>query len=232
MCCAIPILACDDRMTLPAEDAANQDQAAAGPASAFAAAPEPSLAQGSADAGAAAPSLTVAGPAAAPNLAPGTASPLAAPVGAPSAAAASAPQASIAAVGAAQGSGSQQAATAHSGNLQPVGGNVTMLTKPVAANETAQGRAIGNLVATSIQLGADLAVSGRAVSLAADERVRPPGSGHHADGHLGMPASPCNAGPRLWQQNTQGPQRGPLPRSECAGMPVEPSARRNAESLC
>lgn len=41
-------------------------------------------------------------------------------------------------------------------------------------NQTLESKAIGNLVAGSVQLGADLAASGHAVSLAADERVHSP----------------------------------------------------------
>lgn len=42
---------------------------------------------------------------------------------------------------------------------------------PSQTNSTGEAKAIGNLVANSIKLGSDLAASGHAVSLAADERV-------------------------------------------------------------
>jgi len=49
--------------------------------------------------------------------------------------------------------------------------NSTFPLVPPHRNQTAEAKAIGNLVAGSVQLGADLAASGHAVSLAADERV-------------------------------------------------------------
>ena len=45
------------------------------------------------------------------------------------------------------------------------------LPTPPHQNGTGEAKAIGSLVASSVQLGADLAASGHAVSLAADERV-------------------------------------------------------------
>ncbi len=64
------------------------------------------------------------------------------------------------------------AATLHA--LQAVGGNLTQtgqLPRAAGTNGSGEARAIGNLVASSVQLGADLAASGHAVSLAADEKV-------------------------------------------------------------
>ena len=50
--------------------------------------------------------------------------------------------------------------------------NSTGFALPAAhKNSTSEAKAIGNLVAGSVQLGADLAESGHAVSLAAEERV-------------------------------------------------------------
>lgn len=45
------------------------------------------------------------------------------------------------------------------------------LPTPPHQNSTGEAKAIGSLVASSVQLGADLAASGHAVSLAAEERV-------------------------------------------------------------
>lgn len=50
--------------------------------------------------------------------------------------------------------------------------NSTGFALPAAhKNSTSEAKAVGNLVAGSVQLGADLAESGHAVSLAAEERV-------------------------------------------------------------
>ena len=51
------------------------------------------------------------------------------------------------------------------------GPNTTFALQPPHQNGTIESKAIGSLVASSVQLGADLAASGHAVSLAADERV-------------------------------------------------------------
>ncbi len=47
------------------------------------------------------------------------------------------------------------------------------LPTPPHQNGTGEAKAIGSLVASSVQLGADLAASGHVVSLAAEERVSP-----------------------------------------------------------
>ena len=65
-----------------------------------------------------------------------------------------------------------QSFLASGANSSAVQQNSTGFALPTAQkNSTSEAKAIGNLVAGSVQLGADLAESGHAVSLAAEERV-------------------------------------------------------------
>ena len=91
--------------------------------------------------------------------------------------------------------------------------NSTGFALPAAhKNSTSEAKAIGNLVAGSVQLGADLAESGHAVSLAAAERVS---ALHFLD------SSSCACAPlRLPKGETQQAQLGPTLRISCLFIQV------------
>ena len=146
----------------------------AAPAEAPAGADAPNLAPSGATAPAAA---AVPAPAPAPGTFarfPELANP---PAAAGGSAAASVARSSFEAVPAAQGGNAT--AAAQPAGAQPAGAQPGAPAGGGNATAMEQSRAIGNLVASSVQLGADLAASGHAVSLAAQERVghpEPPGA--------------------------------------------------------
>ena len=129
--------------------------------------------------GAAAPAVAPGG-ADAPALAPGLTAPDLAPAPAPGGATSSFPQLANPPVASAAAR-SFQAAVAAAANATAAD-QQQQQPAAQAANATSmpQSKAIGNLIASSVQLGADLAASGHAVSLAAQDRVR-----------LLQPLTPC-----------------------------------------